>query len=171
MLQCTYSTVWALLLYMVEHCSVCWMWRKHARASHWSSWKKHGCWSPAHHTLVKTLLHASVHFVQAAVSVVPNPEVVCYYIVYGNFNWYIWQCPLFSRCPLLEVSVNGEFTVYSEHSSTSTEKFVPRPLYVWAWHSITPKRYQVLDGINQPIFPSVWSTAISHGRAIQTRVG
>ena len=32
--------------------------------------------------------------------------------IYGDFSWYIWQCPLYGRCPLLGVSVNGESTVY-----------------------------------------------------------
>ena len=54
---------------------------------------------------------------QAAVSVIRNSEVVRYsgaaitLYIYGDFSWYIWQCPLYGGCPLLGVSVNGESTV------------------------------------------------------------
>ena len=39
------------------------------------------------------------------------------YYVYGNSSWYIDCCPLYSRCPLLRVSVIGVSTVigFGEH--------------------------------------------------------
>ena len=39
-------------------------------------------------------------------------RVLLLHYIYGDFSWYIWQCPLYGRCPLLGVSINGESTVH-----------------------------------------------------------
>ena len=38
-------------------------------------------------------------------------QVFLLYINHSKLSWYIKQCPLLGRGPLLGVSVNGEFTV------------------------------------------------------------
>ena len=39
-------------------------------------------------------------------------QVFLLYINHSEISWYIKQCPLLGRCPLLGASVNGELTVY-----------------------------------------------------------
>ena len=38
-------------------------------------------------------------------------QVLLLYINHSKISWYIKQCPLLGRGPLLGVSVNGELTV------------------------------------------------------------
>ena len=41
------------------------------------------------------------------------------YCVYGNSSWYMDCCPLYSRCPLLGVSVIGGPTVVVDNRPSS----------------------------------------------------
>ena len=40
-------------------------------------------------------------------------QVFLLYINHSEFSWYIKQCPLLGRGPLLGASINGELTVLS----------------------------------------------------------
>ena len=62
------------------------------------------------------VLHSVDQLGQAWLSVVRNLEmsaiqVFLLYINHSKFSWYIKQCPLLGRSPLLGASVNGELTV------------------------------------------------------------
>ena len=62
------------------------------------------------------ILHSVDHLGQAWLSVVRNWEmsaiqVFLLYINHSEFSWYIKQCPLLGRGPLLGASVNGDLTV------------------------------------------------------------
>ena len=125
----------ACLSYIIErlqsYITVRWAWPSIVRmlcmSVSCSAWKRRGNCSPAQpsvsrnafcmqlYTSCKLLCPLSGIRRLSAIRVLPL------YYIYGDFGWYIWQCPLFSRSPLL---VNGESTVYS----------FPCPCYMCFWY-------------------------------------
>ena len=75
------------------------------------------CWSaPPTVRNSGQILHSVDHLGQAWLSIVRNWEmsaiqVFLLYINHSEFSWYIKQCLLLGRGPLLGASVNGELTV------------------------------------------------------------
>ena len=52
------------------------------------------------------------------------------YINHCGFSWYIKQCPLFGRGPLLGASVNGELTVLLNTGSAGGAAFVSPSFWI-----------------------------------------